>query len=277
MRLPVILVLVSAALCGVLPPPEVTAGDGGWSIIDGEVAKKGEFPWQAQLKRNTVYVCGAVLVSDLWLLTAAHCLSAEPNPSAYQVILGEYDVTVEEGSEQRRGVAQIVLPSDQFNTHRSSLQYDVNDIALLKIDQPAIYTQWVKALALPDPAEDFDGQMAVAVGWGASGSTGVGPVYPKVLQKITMTLLADDVCLRDLVFFNYVPATMSCAMPPNGSSLCWGDSGGALTYYKSADQPLLAAVTSWGVDCDLTRMPTVFVEVSAFVKWIADVISADVV
>lgn len=115
--------------------------------------------------------------------------------------------------------------------------------------------------------------MGVTAGWGVSGSTIISPTYPKILQKLEMTLLDDTVCLKDLSFFNYVPETMSCAAPAAGSSLCWGDSGGALVYYKSADSPLLAAVVSWAVECNLEQLPSVFVEAAAYVKWITEVIT----
>ena len=112
----------------------------------------------------------------------------------------------------------------------------------------------------------------MASGWGVSGSTAVGPIFPDKLQKVTMLVLTDSNCLDSLVYFNFVPGPMSCARPPAGSSLCWGDSGGALTFYRSGGEPVLAAVTSWGVDCDLNRRPTVFVDIGFFVNWIRDVI-----
>ena len=113
---------------------------------------------------------------------------------------------------------------------------------------------------------------AVVSGWGVSGSTAVGPVFPNKLQKMPMTLLSDDVCLDSLIFFSFSPGPMTCAEPAAGGSLCWGDSGGALTYYRSTGRPVLAAVTSWGVDCDLDQRPTVFIDIGFFVNWIGDVI-----
>ena len=87
-----------------------------------------------------------------------------------------------------------------------------------------------------------------------------------------MTLKSDATCMESLVFFSFVPGPMTCAQPEAGSSLCWGDSGGALTYYRSADRPVLAGVTSWGVDCELNSRPSVFVDVGFFVDWIESVI-----
>lgn len=43
-------------------------------VIGGNRAPQGTWPWQAALRLYTgQYVCGAVLISDRWLVTAAHC------------------------------------------------------------------------------------------------------------------------------------------------------------------------------------------------------------
>jgi secreted trypsin-like serine protease len=47
-------------------------------IIGGTYAKNDEFPWQVLLKGSsgwqTKWSCGGSLISDQWILTAAHCL-----------------------------------------------------------------------------------------------------------------------------------------------------------------------------------------------------------
>ncbi|ESO03221.1 hypothetical protein HELRODRAFT_174120 [Helobdella robusta] len=43
-------------------------------IVNGDVAAEGAWPWYAQLYYNGTSWCGASIISDQWLLTAAHCL-----------------------------------------------------------------------------------------------------------------------------------------------------------------------------------------------------------
>ena len=83
---------MSAAVPGrpvALPGPGGTGGspDGHppLTVIQGQTAERAEFPWMARLSRDGAAVCGAVLLSELWLVTAAHCLTPNLDRTAYQV------------------------------------------------------------------------------------------------------------------------------------------------------------------------------------------------
>ena len=46
-------------------------------IINGQLATVGQFPWQVAIISTGFFkngVCGGSLISDVWILTAAHCL-----------------------------------------------------------------------------------------------------------------------------------------------------------------------------------------------------------
>uniref|UniRef100_A0A8D2NU35 Peptidase S1 domain-containing protein n=1 Tax=Zosterops lateralis melanops TaxID=1220523 RepID=A0A8D2NU35_ZOSLA len=36
-------------------------------------AETGDWPWQASLQYNNIHRCGATLISNTWLVSAAHC------------------------------------------------------------------------------------------------------------------------------------------------------------------------------------------------------------
>uniref|UniRef100_A0AAV2LJW0 Uncharacterized protein n=1 Tax=Knipowitschia caucasica TaxID=637954 RepID=A0AAV2LJW0_KNICA len=78
-------------------------------IIDGELSKPGEWPWQVFLRYQNSHVCGGVLISRNFVLTAAHCfLGTEPSPvaSKWKVYGGVVSL---DALQQPYEVAKIIL------------------------------------------------------------------------------------------------------------------------------------------------------------------------
>ena len=53
--------------------------------------KKGDWGWQASIKVNYGFSCGAILINSQWIITAAHCLYGRENSShIFQIDLGNF-------------------------------------------------------------------------------------------------------------------------------------------------------------------------------------------
>lgn len=82
-------------------------------IVDGQNAKIGQFPYYAflniRLLENEGAACGASLLSDEWLLTAAHCLRGA---KSLDVVLGESQL-----EHFEPGAIAISVGSDGFHVH----------------------------------------------------------------------------------------------------------------------------------------------------------------
>ena len=70
--------------------------------MGGMDAERGEFPWQALLNINIMingtiraFSCGGTLLSDKWVMTAAHCVFAAPGDNLLNVTvqLGRHNRT----------------------------------------------------------------------------------------------------------------------------------------------------------------------------------------
>ncbi|VVC89684.1 unnamed protein product [Leptidea sinapis] len=132
-------------------PPTLKAVECGLSatrmiqkrIIGGREARLAEFPWQAHL-RISEYQCGGVLVSRIYVATAAHCVS--------RARLRDISVVVQ----------KILHPLFKFRM----TQPDRYDIALLKLSRPVVYTSHILPVCLPDIDFELEGISGVIAGWG---------------------------------------------------------------------------------------------------------------
>ena len=55
-----------AVSCGIVPQAQ-------GRITGGSNSDPGQWPWQVSINYNGEHVCGGSLVSDQWVLSAAHC------------------------------------------------------------------------------------------------------------------------------------------------------------------------------------------------------------
>merc|ERR1719430_2038949 len=109
-------------------------------VYDGTPTQPHQFPWMAYIVpfySNFVSGCGASLISDQWLVTAAHCV--EGNPYKVIVELGQHDRTTQ---AMTKYVSNIIIHK---NYNSKTLN---NDIALLKLKTPVSFNQYVRPICL---------------------------------------------------------------------------------------------------------------------------------
>nr|XP_060635718.1 chymotrypsinogen B-like [Anolis sagrei ordinatus] len=146
------LALFSAAQgCGV---PKIQPVISGYTrIVNGEEAIPGSWPWQASLQEKSGWhFCGGSLVSERWVVTAAHC--------GYMMHINTLWC----------GVFFLL----QVFTHPEWDPVAINnDIALIKLATPAELTDTVSPVCLTDVTDGFkSGDLCATSGWGKTRYNG---------------------------------------------------------------------------------------------------------
>ncbi|XP_064425448.1 serine protease 1-like isoform X2 [Latimeria chalumnae] len=223
-------------------------------IVGGHDCQPYSQPWQASLNYG-YHFCGGSLINDQWVASAAHCC-----PYAMQIILGDHDLQVFEGTEIIMKIETIVWhPSYDYQTLD-------HDIMLLKLVHPVPVNERVRPVSLPTGCP-VAGTPCVVSGWGNILSDGV--FLPAILQCVTIPILSYEECDRS--YPGMISSTMVCAgYLEGGKDACQGDSGGPMVCNGE-----LHGIVSWGFGCAEPNHPGVYTKVCALLPWIESTIASN--
>ncbi|ROL50186.1 Chymotrypsin-like protease CTRL-1 [Anabarilius grahami] len=257
------LALVASSLgkvmgCGV---PAIKPQTIGSRIVNGQNAISGSWPWQVSLQLpNGFHFCGGSLINQNWVLTAAHCSVVV---GYHRVILGEHDRGSNVEPIQVKLVSKVI-------THPlySSTTFN-NDIALLKLASPVVFTPRISPVCLaPSTINILPGTRCFTTGWGRTAST----LSPLILQQTGLPIMSPAVC-RLIWGQSTITDAMICA-GAYGSSSCQGDSGGPLVCESKGVWTLVGSV-SWGTSTCNTLYPVVYARISQLRSWIDKTIASN--
>ncbi|MFN2125351.1 MAG: trypsin-like serine protease [Candidatus Promineifilaceae bacterium] len=254
-------------------------------IVGGEEALPGAWPWQVALISSDVtnlydgQYCGAVLVDDFWVVTAAHCVE-DADTADFEVALGVHNLIKPEANYQR------IAPKDIFiHPDYDPYSYD-SDIALIRLQTPALITEGegeglpVQPLVLVAPdAGSLAGFLATVTGWGnqiAQPDPG-GYDYPATLQQVEVPIVSNEECNTAYgdPDSQVITENMLCAgyIYKGGYDSCYGDSGGPLVIQMpESEEWQLAGLVSWGYGCAYPGSPGVYTRISEFTNWVTEFI-----
>ncbi|XP_051006329.1 enteropeptidase [Acomys russatus] len=237
----------------------------GPKIIGGSDAQAGAWPWAVALYYRESYTeklfCGASLLSNDWLVSAAHCVyRRNVDPTRWTAYLGLHmQSNLTSPQVERRVIDQIVINPHYDNRRK------FNDIAMMHLEFKVNYTDYIQPICLPEDNEIFiPGRICSIAGWGYTeiqGST------VDVLKEADVPLISNEKCQQQLPEYNITESMICAGYEEGGIDSCQGDSGGPLMCQEN-NRWFLVGVTSFGVKCALPNHPGVYVRVSKFIEWI---------
>ncbi|XP_046555661.1 chymotrypsin-like serine proteinase [Haliotis rubra] len=268
----------------------------GTRISGGAPLAPGELPYLVSVQLNSsnvwYHLCGGALISETTVVTAAHCISG--SAADYRIVLGEYSLSQDDGTEEYSSVASYVRHPD-YNGNAAGFPNDITIVTLannVNTNNSAIGT-----IPLADAGADFTGQDCTISGWGSLAGDRQGPrdefnTTENLSQPSSRywgstvphnAVFAGSVALQDTPSNATFPAISNAACtslwaPVPGvvvlpSHVCMvGTAGQAACHYDNGGpmvcNGVLVGLISWGDSSCEGTLPSVMASIPYFRNWI---------
>lgn len=239
-------------------------------IIGGQPIEKNDYPWTVALTYDVDadlfqrQFCGASVIADTWVLTAAHCLY---DKRGELLTVADFKVAINADNLSDPDVNEILVTNLFVHpAYDHTANNPHSDIALLELATPSGITP----IKLSTKASDkLIGLQATVIGWGAVDNTDPAqPSYPNWAHAVDVPVVSLDICNAPQSYANAIYPNQLCAgYPAGGRDSCVGDSGGPLvvTYEGELQQ---IGVVSFGYGCALPNFYGIYSDVPYFIGWI---------
>lgn len=180
-------------------------------IVNGTAATAGQFPHQVSLQRNRRHFCGGSIITNRWILTAAHCTSGR-DADEFVAVVGALLLST-------GGVVHKLIVNRPHPSYVNGQLGD--DISLVKTQAEIIFNELTKPIALP--TENTGGDLeAIISGWGVRHAN--DNQVPNHMQFLETKTLSPKECKRRLPMVGARFDQMVCHLNRHGGA-CFGDSG----------------------------------------------------
>jgi len=181
-------------------------------IVGGHEAAHHEWPWQVALFIDDAWFCGGSLISDEWVMTAAHCADGA---SYFDIMAGAHNVRA--SSEPHR----IEITSFEGQTHP---EWDSNslyaDIALVHLPEKVAFSEFIRPSCLPpasDANEQYVGQLTTPVGWGKNADN-AGGITPDLNMVSDLPVINPQACAD--YYGSIIYSGIMCIDSAGGKGVC---------------------------------------------------------
>ncbi|XP_013130931.1 anionic trypsin-1-like [Oreochromis niloticus] len=227
----------------------------GSKIINGKIAPDNEMLYMASVQDYRGYhICGGFLVSEDFVMTAAHC---DLYPT--HVVLGNHHL---------RSADKLVIQIAEKYKH--PYYWDVGhgyDIMLLKLSTPVRPSKRIQFIRLPFSEMTLnENEKCQVAGWGLTVTAGN---VVDDLRVVDVSVISPQVCRER---WGHLPPNIICAGGyKTTKGFCQGDSGGPLVCKGMAVGIVsfnrAIPETKLG-NCHYPDVPNVYTDISKHLYWI---------
>jgi hypothetical protein len=266
--------VVAIAAMAAIVVPAGAAGQPSASVINGDEAAAGTFPYLALISYKDSIdnrLCTGSVVASNVVLTAAHCVlrdgyESAVDPAYFRVVTGNVHYLAEP-----RTISTVTsfAVAPNFRTEPPLPAPVAGDVAALVLARPIssppvrLATSQVWGAGTP----------VLFAGWGDTGIPNAGDVLHVGRAKVQ----SDSYCVTH--FAQDDPSQLICTQDTleHRYTACHGDSGGPLvmTAPGTADEPLQIGIVSFGTAVCSPEAPAYFGRADIVASWVAAIVAAN--
>ncbi|XP_066144714.1 uncharacterized protein [Euwallacea fornicatus] len=222
-------------------------------IIGGDVATPHAYPFEVALYvyvYSALYFCGGSLITNEFIMTAAHCVDGATN---FIAVLGAHDLNVQEDNRLAFNTSTFII-HEGWNSN--TLQ---NDIALVKLPEKVTFSSYISPVTMASGTDTYSGLISRVLGW---GKTTYGSLSD-VLRYVDAPVITNEQCSSYSEYTSYIVNHHLCTEGNGTVGSCNGDSGGALLV-----NGVQVGIVSFGVEDCTASLPSVYTRVTDFNDWV---------
>lgn len=265
------------------------------AIIGGTQIPIEDAPYQVSIESTSSWFlplghrCGGIILSDTWILSAAHCFYQNDNgqpqanlpTNALTIHAGSADQT-DDSFGQRIGALPSITHGTEVIIHPDyNPNTNEHDLALIKLAQPLQFNHSVMPVEYANninvipadidaPVNGSPGPIAFLTGWGGNCNNCQTP--QALLKGVSMPLydrtFAYNLNIAANVNNTYPITSDMLAFHSPGSSVGDGDSGGPAVINKNGNK-IAIGVASWGAQ-PRNLLPSIYTNIRGhdYATWI---------
>jgi len=253
-------------------------------IIGGSSAEPGEWPWMVTLRYKGKQYCGGTVLSEHFILTAAHCfrtLEGTGSAKVWVIHAGDYllktedpgEVKIAGRTEQVNGqykAAKVI----QLERPEGTVWFGVPDydIAIVRLEKPLnLGKSNIGRVCLPDNKHPVQPGTCTVTGWGHTIYGDVNSQTNK-LNEVEVDVISRAECNLKKNWDGHVnPRNICAGKEEGGKDACQYDSGGPLVCERNGVW-YQEGISSSGGACGAKNQYGLYSNVALLKEWVVEAV-----